>query len=130
MPILDDEQFEQYLKEFRPLAPESLQVEKQPSRARPRRFAYLAGAAACAATILLVFLAWNRLNPAPPAVIPQLAGSQPLTIGRANALLADAPSVKQAFDEPEFQPQPVSQPEGKRSALAVLSECACLAQSQ
>lgn len=130
MPILDDEQFERYLKEFRPLSPESLQIEKQPSRARPRGFAYLAWAAACAATILLAFLVWNRPKPSQPPSTQQLAGSQSLTIGRANALLADAPSVKQAFDEPSFQPQPASRPEGEQSALAVLSECTCLVQSQ
>lgn len=130
MPILDNEQFEQYLKEFRPLVPETLQIEKQLSRARRRSFAYLAWAAACAAIMLLVFLVWNRPKPTPTASVPQLAGSQPLTIGRANALLARAPSLKEAFDEPSFQPQPASQPEGEQSALAVLSECACIVQSQ
>ena len=55
-------------------------------------------------------------------MIPQLANSQSLTIGRANALLADAPSVKEACDELSFQPKPASQPEGKQSALAVLSK--------
>ena len=109
MPILDDEQFEQYLKEFRPVAPESLQIEKQPSRAR-RPFAYLAWAAACAASVLLVFLLWNRLKPPQPSVTPQLVRSQPLTIGRANALLAHAPSLKEAFDDLSFQSQPASQP--------------------
>jgi len=130
VPILDDEQFEQYLKEFRPLAPESLQIEKQPSRSR-RRFGYLAWAAACAASLLLAFLVWHRPKPAPPANLPQLARSQPLTISRANALLVRAPSLKEAFDEPSFQPEPNSKPEGEQSALAVLgTECACLAQSQ
>ena len=126
MPILDDEQFEQYLKEFRPLAAESLQIEKQPSRAR-RRFAYLAWAAACAASVLLVFLLWHRpkpLQPLQPPNTPQVASSQSLTIGRANALLARAPSLKELFDEPSFQPQPASQPEGKQSALAVLRQSA------
>ncbi len=128
MPILDDEQFEEYLKEFRPVAAKSLQFQRQPSRARPRRFAYLAWTAACAASLLMAFLLWHRLKPAPPAIALQLARSQSLTLGRANALLARAPSLKEAFDEPSFQPQPASQPEGKQSALAVLTECACLAQ--
>ena len=125
MPILDDEQFERYLKEFRPLSPEALQLGQRPGRAR-RPFVWIA---ACAASLLLAFLVWNRPKPALPVDTQQLAGSQSLTIGRANALLADAPSVKEAFDQPSFQPQPASQPEGKQSALAVLStECACLAQ--
>ena len=48
MPILDDEQFEQYLKEFHPVAPESLEIEKHSGRAR-RPFVIMGWAAACAA---------------------------------------------------------------------------------
>jgi hypothetical protein len=121
VPILDDEQFKSYLKEFRPVAPESLQIQKQPSPVRPR-LAYLAWAAACVASLLLVFVLWHRPRPAQPPRAPQLAGSQSLTIGRANALLVHAPSLKESFDELSFQPQPASQPEGKQSALAALSK--------
>ena len=121
MPILDDEQFERYLKEFRPVAPESLQIEKGPSKAR-RPFVLMTWAAACAASLLLAFLLWHRPKPAPPANAPQLASSPSLTIGRANALLAHAPSLKEAFDDLSFQPKPASQPAGKQSALAVLSQ--------
>ena len=121
MPILDDEQFERYLKEFRPLAPESLQIQKRPSRAR-RPFVVTMWASACAASVLLAFLLWHRPKPPQPASAPQLAGSPSLTIGRANALLVHAPSLKEAFDDLSFQPQPVSQPEGKQSALAALSK--------
>lgn len=121
MPILDDEQFERYLRGFRPVTPESLQIQKQPSPARPR-FAYLAWAAACVASLLLVFVLWHRLRPAQPPSAPQLAGSPALTIGLANALLARAPSLREAFNELSFQPQPASQPEGKKSALAALSK--------
>ena len=124
MPILDDEQFEQELKKFRPVAVESLQIERQPSRVRRRLFGFLAWATACAASVLLAFLLWHRPKPPQPASAQQLASSQPLTIGRANALLARAPSLKEAFDEPSFQPEPVSQPEGKQSALAVLMQSA------
>lgn len=121
MPILDDEQFERYLKEFRPLAPESLQIEKRASRAR-RSFASMTWAAACAASLLLAFLLWHRPRPAQPANVPQLASSASLTIGRANALLVHAPSLKEAFDGLSFQPKPASQPQGKQSALTVLSK--------
>ena len=121
MPILDDEQFERYLKEFRPLAPESLQIQKRPSRAR-RPFVVTMWASACAASVLLAFLLWHRPRPFQPASAPQFAGSQSLTIGRANALLVHAPSLKEAFDDLSFQPQPASQPEGKQSALAALSK--------
>jgi hypothetical protein len=121
VPILDDEQFERYLKEFRPVALESLQIKKQPSRAR-LRFAYLVWAAACAASLLLAFLLWHHRKPPQPAIAPQLAGSPSLTIRRANALLVHAPSLQEACDELSFQPQPASQPDGKQSALAALSK--------
>lgn len=121
MPILDDEQFESYLKEFRPLAPDALRIEKQPGRAR-RLFVVMAWSAAGAASLLLVFLWWYLRRPAQPGSVPQVVASQSLTIGRANSLLVHAPSLKQAFDELSFQPQPAWQPQGKQSALAVLSK--------
>lgn len=120
MPILDDEQLERYLKKFRPVAPEPLQIEKQLSRSR-RPFLVVAWATACAASLLLVFLWWHRPKPAQPVSAPQVAASQTLTLGRANALLDHAPSLKEACDELSFQLRPASQP-GKQSALAVLSK--------
>lgn len=121
MPILDDEQFESYLKEFRPLVPEALQIEKQGSRLR-RPFVVVVWAAACAASLILAFVLWHHPKPAPPQSAPQIADSQSLTIGRANVLLVHTPSLKEAFDELSFQPKPASQPEGKQSALAVLGK--------
>lgn len=121
MPILDDEQFESYLKEFRPLAPHSLRIEKQPSRAR-RPLVVMAWSAAWAASLLLVFLWWYLRRPAQPGSVPRVVASRSLTIGRANSLLVHAPSLKQAFDELSFPPRPASQPQGKQSALAVLSK--------
>lgn len=121
MPILDDEQFESYLKEFCPLAPEALQLEKRPSKAR-RPFVVMAWAAACAASLLLAFVLWHDAKPAQPTNAPQVAASQSLTIGRANALLVHASSLKEAFDDLSFQPKPAAQPEGKQSALAALGK--------
>jgi hypothetical protein len=120
VPILDDDQFERYLKEFRPLAPESLQIEKQPRARRP--YVVMAWAAACAASLLLAFVLWHHPKPPQPPSATQVAASQSLTIGRANALLVRAPSLKEAFDDLSFPPQPASQPEGKQSALAALSK--------
>jgi hypothetical protein len=122
VPILDDGQFERYLKEFHPLAPASLQIEKQPRAAR-RPFVLIAWAAACVASLVLAFLlVSHRFRSTKPAGVLQLAGSQSLTIGRANALLAQAPSVNAAVDQLSFQPQPAPQSEGKQSALAVLGK--------
>ena len=105
MPTLDDEQFERFLKEFRPLpAPESLQLKKHP-RAVRRPFVLTAWAAACTAVLVLA-LPWlpHRFKPTQPpgasgsgAIAPPLTNSQSLTIGRANAILADAPSRRPAF---------------------------------
>lgn len=128
MPILDDEKLGHYLREFHPLPAEPLQMEKQPV-ARRRSLAWMAWAAACAGVLVLAFLLPQHFKPAQPtngsaglAVGSQLANSQTLTIGRANALLVHAPSLKEAFDELSFQPRPASQPQGKQSALAVLSK--------
>lgn len=121
MPIHDEEQFESYLKEFRPFAPESLHVEKQVVRAR-RPFVVAAWATACAASLLLAFLWWHRPKPAQLESASQAVASQSLTLGRANALLVHTPSLKEACDELSFQPQPASRPEGKQSALAVLGK--------
>lgn len=121
MPILDDEQFEQYLKEFHPVAPESLEIKKHSGRAR-RPFAIMAWAAACAGALVLALLLWHRPKPTRPESASQVAASPSLTIGSANALLVHAPSLKEAFDKLSFQPQPASQPEGKQSALDALSK--------
>jgi hypothetical protein len=129
VPILDEEQFERYLKEFRPVPPGSLQVARRPSAAR-RPFAFMAWAAACAASLVLAFLLLShRTKPDQPSsassgltVVPQLSNTQSLTIGRANALLSHAPSFKEAVDQLSFQPQAAPPSKGKQSALSVLSK--------
>lgn len=128
MPILDEQQFESYLKGFRPIAPESLQVGFHP-RARRRRLAWTAWATACAACLVLAVLVFshrgNPTRPSPggnPSSVSQFANSRPLTLGRANALLAEVPSLKEAVDQLSFQPQPSPQSQGKQSALAALGK--------
>ena len=129
MPILDEQQFESYLKGFRPIAPESLQVEFHP-RARRRRFAWTAWATACAACLVLAVLLFpHRGNPTRPSPgngnlssVSPYASSRPLTLGRANALLAEVPSFKEAVDQLSFQPQPSPESQGKQSALAALGK--------
>ena len=129
MPILDEGQFESYLKEFRPLPPQSVPVEVRPSAAR-RRFVRMGWAAACAAALVLAFLLLaHRPKSAEPAggsgaltTAPQLANSHPFTLGRANALLSGAPSIKEAIDQLSFQPQAAPPSKGKQSALTVLSK--------
>lgn len=127
MPILDDEQFESYLKEFRPLPAGSLQLETKPL-VRRRSLTWMAWAAACAAVLVLAFLLPLHFKPASPInsttglpVGPQ-PNSQTLTIGRANALLSHSPSFKEAVDQLSFQHQAPRPPEGKQSALDALGK--------
>ncbi len=129
MPIPEDERFESYLKRFRPVAPESLEIEQR-GRATRRNWVFPARAAAVAivlvAAVLLMPHRSNRM-PSPAlkikgAAVEQLSVQQSLTLGSANALLARAPSVKAAVDQMVFQ-VPVHQVEkNKQSALAVLSK--------
>jgi len=128
-PLNDDEQFETYLKQFHPLAPEPLPGEK-PERAPRRKFVFAAWGVAAAAAIIAAVL-MMRPRPEPPrspdspanmANVNQFSNSQPLTLGDANALLAHAPSAKAAIDQLAF-PSPTTQlTKGTQSALAVLSK--------
>jgi hypothetical protein len=124
------DRFEAYLKQFRPLAVEPLQIETPKRTARPSvRLA--AWAAAAAAVILSASLlamhprvGWthSRVGQGDLARGDWPAESQPLTIGSANTLLIHAPSVKAALDRVPFHAPSTQLPKGKRSALAVLSE--------
>jgi hypothetical protein len=122
-----DEKFEARLKQFRPLAPQSLQVE---SRVRPSRRWFLPAAwAAAAVGVVAVAVLTYHARPgrvAAPvervAIVDQLVQPQPLTIGTANALLATAPSFKSAIDGMAFPSKPAPLPADKHSALAELSK--------
>lgn len=129
MSIRDDEQFERYLKQFRPVAPEPLAADK-PVLDRRSPLVFAAWAAVAAAILVGLVLSLRLGKPAPPAGevtksrpgVEQLSNPQPLTIASANALLAKAPSFKAAVDGMAFRSEskPISQ--GKHSALAVLSK--------
>ena len=128
MPSPDDEQFEHYLKRFRPLDPEALPT-KVPERATRRSFIFAVWAGA-AAWVLVV-----ALSPHFPVKAPhsgdgadkattdgKVTTQEPLTLRRANALLAESPSVKNALDGLAFHSQPTPLRNGALSALNVLSE--------
>lgn len=128
MPTLDDEQFERYLKQFRPVAPEPLPtVSRQPATRRPFGLAaWTMAAAAFIIAAILIFQLWPKPAPQFDAAIltgaEQQANQQPLTMATANALLAKSPSVGAAFDQVAFRSKPTHMPKGKQSALAVLSQ--------
>lgn len=129
MPIRDDEQFEKYLKQFRPITPEALPVKDQvkPMR-RPLLFVSWAGVAAAILLAVMVsaFLHWPHQRPGQARTgvpsVEELNNLQPLTIAKANALLAEAPSFKVAVDNMAFQSESKPISEGRYSALALLSE--------
>jgi hypothetical protein len=124
-----DARFEAYLKQFRPLAPAPLPLER-PGRASRRSFA-LAASAAAAAAILVAALIVFHSHAGGPQVTPlteslagteQLVDTPPLTIRSANALLATAPSFKAAVDEMAFSSKATPLPKDKHSALTELSK--------
>jgi hypothetical protein len=125
VPIRDDEQFEKYLKQFRPVMPEALVVQEQ-VRARRRPLLFVAWAAVAAAILAAVLLSLRFYqHPSPvreTTTVEPLAGPQPLTIASANALLAHAPSFKAAVESVAFRPGAEPVAEGKHSALALLSK--------
>ncbi|HSB74759.1 MAG TPA: hypothetical protein VLC12_03865 [Terriglobales bacterium] len=126
MPIPEEERFESYLKEFRPVAPPRLPVEPP---ALPWRH-WVLFAAPAAAAILLLAVAFS-LHTRPDGSAKAIPGGQvpaerlqvgaPLTLGSANSRLASGPSVRTVLDEMSF-PSTATPPKGKASALAVLSK--------
>jgi hypothetical protein len=129
VPVRDDEQFEKYLKQFRPVAPEALAVKEQ-VRARRRQLLFAAWAAVAAAILAAVMVSlrfYHRPLPVRETAgggssVERLVNPQPLTIRSANALLAIAPSFKAAVESVAFQHESRPLSEGRHSALAVLSK--------
>jgi hypothetical protein len=128
VPIRDDEQFEKYLKQFRPVAPEPLAVQK-PIRARRRPLLFAAWASVAVILLAVIVSVFLHRPPHRPADVrtsrpgvEELNNPQPLTIAKANALLAEAPSFKAAVDNMAFQSESTSISGGRYSALALLSE--------
>lgn len=128
MPNLDDEQFERYLKRFRPLTAEALPLRHRSSPLQAWRLPL-----AASITVLLILAASALLfrpshlaeNERTTHSISGKDGGQPvppLTVGSANSLLTRAPSFKEAVDNMAFRPPTPSFPDGKQSALAVLQK--------
>jgi len=128
VPTSNDKQFEEYLKQFRPLAPESLQIGNHRRKTQDRAV-FAAWVAATAVLIAVVIILWPRSKLTDLhegsrrlAGLEQLTNSQPLTLGSVNVLLAHAPSVEAAVDLVGYQPRTTQVPKGKQSALALLSK--------
>jgi hypothetical protein len=128
VPDLDDEQFEAYLKGFRPLLPDALPVrELMPERHRQPHFILAAAALGTVATLLLAVASFRILSHHSPSLaghfrsVQGFVPGQPLTLRDANSLLATAPSYKFAMDELASPRQSSTVPKEKESALATLA---------
>jgi len=125
-PQNDDEKFEHLLKQFRPRAPRRLRIEGQ-ERAARRGFAFGLLAATAVVLVVAVLIIGNRRMHAPnwvqnPTSVQPATNPEPLTLGKANALLMQAPSMEEAVDSLAFQSGTADVPKGERSALATLAQ--------
>lgn len=122
----DDDPFERYLKQFRPIVAEPLPVESRPP-VRWWRWS-LAATAALALIIAAAVVIRVHHKPAGPALtqgspaVEQLTIVQPLTLRRADDLLAHAPSYQSAMDGLAFQSERIQVPPGSTSALETLGK--------
>jgi hypothetical protein len=127
VPNPDDDRFEAYLKQFRPLVPDALPISER-ELAFPRYWALGIGVAGAAVVIILGMVTFRIFHSQVPerAMNPQSVSvnalMQPLTMRDANALLATAPSYKAALDSMVFHPQRSTVPKDKQSALALLAK--------
>lgn len=129
MQIPDDEQFEAYLKRFRPIAAEpvlALSVGHSSRRSLSVGIWLAAVAASLVIGAIVFHVRGNRRvasNTASDVVFAERhAPSEPLTMRSANAWLATAPSFKAAVDDLAFRSQTAPLPQGKQSAVALLSK--------
>ena len=128
MQVPDDEKFELYLKRFHPINPDPIPTLRA-GRAFERPLRLGVWVAAIAAILLLGTLVLHLRG---PVVVPNAihdVGStarqvplEPLTMRSANAWLTTAPSFKAAIDDLAFRSESDPIPQGKQSAVAVLSE--------
>jgi len=126
VPIPDEERFEAYLKQFRPLVPEPL-----PTSGPRHRGGFVLWAGAAAGVAILVGAAALHIHmqrvrvadtTSSPATTDPFTDRQPLTMRSANALIVKSRSFKALVDDMAFRSQTTPVPQGKLSAVAVLSK--------
>jgi len=120
-PMDDDHQLELYLKQFRPLPPEPLLLPLPEREWTWRVFALRAGAVAWAVAVaVLVLLLIPQFRQLPVSPVE----AEPITAGRANAMLVHAASWKEMLDDAgfAFQPSVKRMEPGRQSALEFLSQ--------
>jgi hypothetical protein len=127
MPTPDDEQFEAYLKQFRPAAPAALPAT---TPVRKRSIWRLSALIATAAAIIVLAIVVTRSQHKQIATnVPvksdgptHIAADAPLTMRNANKLLADAPSFKSAVDDLAFKSERIPLAKNEQSAIHVLGK--------
>ena len=126
MQNLDNERFEKYLKQFRPLIADNLPVEIRPAaRRHPPVAVWAMGALAVVIFVLTSLRILNHRVPDQanhPVAIKLPMPTPSLNIVRANNLLATAPSYKAVMNELAFPSNSLSISKDKQSALAVLGK--------
>ena len=127
MPNSDDELFEIYLKQFRPLAPDTLPAKE--IRPEPRRRVVLTICAIASVAVIAIlgaatFRVLNHrvIGKSNQSATVERLEPTPLTMRRANAVLAKAPSYKAAMNELAFPPGNSTVPKDKQSALTILGK--------
>jgi len=127
VPDLDDQEFETYLKQFRPLLPDALPVSEVGGASR-RHFGFTIWVAGAVVAMMIVGVVGYQIinhrstRDSNQSVIKLQPQTAPLTVQGANALLATAPSYKALMDELAFPSKRFPVPKDKQSALAVLGK--------
>ena len=127
MPTPDDEQFEAYLKQFRPTAPAALLATIPMYK---RKLWRLSALIATAAVIIILAIIVTRSQheqivtnvPVKSEGPTHIAADAPLTMRDANKLLADAPSFKSAVDDLAFKAERTPLAKNEQSAVHVLGK--------
>jgi hypothetical protein len=128
MPTSDDERFEQLLKQFRPLIPDTLPTggREHSSRSQLVNVRWVAAMGVLVIGIAAGWLLRPKQVPVqpkgPPEAVTTARTQQPLTIGSANDFITHSSSIKTALDELAFRSDSMQFSGNKQSALAVLSQ--------
>ncbi len=123
----DDERFETYLKQFRPLTPDEFPVNEIKPAPRPHLVPVIWAVGGVVAMAILGVATVQVLNhrvtgESNHSAKVTLLAPTPLTMRRADALLATAPSYKAVMNELAFPPKSSTVPKDKQSALAILGK--------
>jgi hypothetical protein len=116
-----DEQFEQMIRQFRPVSPEPIRLGS--TGATNQHWLRLA---LVAATIVLVLVGYSKWET--PRIAGNKAGAirqldtRPLTIRTANLLLKQAPSLEEAYNRLATQSQDPEKRSDQQTAFTVLGK--------